>query len=72
MDPIVLCLSLCYCFQYPYCPLDTLFLLFTFLLSVPLFVLDLDSLLFSLGHSHAIVLFKTIALSCVSSVSCMP
>ena len=29
------------------------------------------SLLFSLGHSHAIVLCRTIALSCISRVDCM-
>ena len=48
--------SLFYCFQYPYCPLDTLFLLFTLLLSILSVVLDLDSLLFYSVVSHAIVL----------------
>ena len=62
MDPIVLCLSLFYCFQYPYCPLDTLFLLSTLLCLILSIVQDLDSLLFLLGHLHAIVLCRTIAL----------
>ena len=37
-----------------------------------LIVQDLDSLLFHSGHSHAIVLCRTIAHSCISSVTCTP
>ena len=37
-----------------------------------LIVQDLDFLLFHLGHSHAIVVCRTIALSCISSVTCTP
>ena len=56
MDPIVLCPFIALLFQYPYCPLDTLFLLFTFLVSILSIVLDLDSLLFYSVVSHTIVL----------------
>ena len=56
MDPIVSCPFLVLLFQYLYCPLDTLFSLFTLPLSVLFIVLDLDSLLFCSVASHAIVL----------------
>ena len=57
MDPIVSCPFFVSLFQYPYCPLDTLFSLFTLLLSVLFIVLDLDSLLFCFVASHTIVLY---------------
>ena len=55
MDPIVPCPFFVLLFQYPYCPLDTLFSLSTLLLSVLFIVLDLDYLLFYPVASHAIV-----------------
>ena len=60
-----------YCSLYPYCSLNTFVLIVNIPFVCPPIVLDLDFLfLFTLGHSHAIVLCRTIALSCISRVDC--
>src|ERR1700761_462475 len=56
---------------YPYCPLDTIVLSSHTLIVFPSYCSGSRLfLLFSLGHSHAIVLCRTIARSCISRVDC--